>query len=292
MMEWTPRTDQEGRLWRTYWRALARAQAVALVAGQPVHDDAVERSRRAEQRLVRCRNFIAEHYLHLVHREANRLADRLPAMVQVEDLVSEGLFGLMRAIGNYKPETAGGTRFTTYAPYCINSAMRDYLRAIDPTPRLMRQRSRKVAEARDRFYRTNGRMPTDQELGQHLNLKGEALKRWLRDAKLPSMSSLHAPRASLGDQRPTDHAALVPDTRAANPAREALRGTIKEWLLRRLNPSERLSVLLYYGEGMTMKEIGVTLDLSESRVSQMMTSIRARMKAMTAGHDDDLHLVR
>ncbi len=288
MMERTPRADQEGRLWRAYRRATAQSRAVQLVAGEPVDDAAVERSRRAELRLVRCRNLLAEHYLPLVHREANRLADRVPSTVQVDDLVSEGLFGLMKAIGDYKPETAGGTRFTTYAPYRINSAMRDYLRSIDPTPRLMRQRARKVADARVRFYQEHGRIPSDEELGHGLNLKGEALKRWLRDARLPGMSSLQAPRAGRGDGRPDDHAALVPDHAAPNPAKQALRGAVKDWLLRRLDRAERLTVILYYTEGLTMREIGAVLDLSESRVSQMMTSIRARVKAMAGGDQDDL----
>lgn len=281
--------DRERRLWRVYRKAAERAMRFALQPGDHDDEHKIARSRRAEARLVVCRNKLAENYLPLVHRAAQKLAHRVPNCVQVEDLVSEGLFGLMHAIADYEPETAGGTRFTTYAPYRIVSAMRDYLRSLDESPRLMRHRARKVAHTREQYFQQHGRQPTDEEVGQLLGLDDDALQRWLRDARMPQMSSLHAPARSQHDgERPSDHATLFPDTKAPDPSREVMRRSVREHLLRRFSRAERLIVVLYYTERMSMREIGVTLSLSESRVSQMMSSIRQRLKVMT--HGDDNHL--
>jgi RNA polymerase sigma factor FliA len=151
---------------------------------------------------------------------------------------------------------------------------------MDWVPRLVRHRTAKVEAARQKFEMRFGRSPTDEELSQYLQLSGEEFEKVKRDSSAVSTHSITRKYAATTDGgRELREIDVVRDDTESNPLREMQRRDLKDLITKGLSRAERLIVVLYYYEGMTMKEIGATLDLSESRVSQMHSSILARLKA-------------
>ena len=223
------------------------------------------------------RNVLMEHYLPLVRYTAERLHVRLPSEVDVEDLMSSGLFGLMDAIDAFDLER--GVKFETYCTQRIRGAIFDELRAMDWVPRLVRSRTAKMDRARKELEMANGRRATEDEVTTHLDVSKEEYAKIKRDSQPVSMVSLDRKWYETDSSRDVREIDVVADRRQENPAQKLQRDDLKFLLTRGLSRAERLIVILYYYEEMTMKEIGVTLDLSESRVSQMHSSILARLKA-------------
>jgi len=223
------------------------------------------------------RNFLMEKFLPLVRYNAERIYTRLPDEVDIEDLMSAGLFGLMDAIDAFDLDR--NVKFETYCAPRIRGAILDELRAMDWVPRLVRHRTAKVESARQKFEMANGRPPTDQELALHLQLPSEEFDKVKRDSSAVSTHSITRKFANSDGSRELREIDVVRDDSESNPLREMQRRDLKDLITKGLSRAERLIVILYYYEGMTMKEIGTTLDLSESRVSQMHSSILARLKA-------------
>jgi RNA polymerase sigma factor for flagellar operon FliA len=236
------------------------------------------------------RNFLMEKFLPLVRYNAERIYTRLPDEVDVEDLMSAGLFGLMDAIDAF--ELDRNVKFETYCAPRIRGAILDELRAMDWVPRLVRHRTAKVESARQKFEMANGRSPTDDELSDHLQLAGEEFEKVKRDSSAVSTHSITRKYAATSDGgRELREIDVVKDDTESNPLREMQRRDLKDLITKGLSRAERLIVILYYYEGMTMKEIGATLDLSESRVSQMHSSILARLKAQMQARPRELEPV-
>jgi RNA polymerase sigma factor for flagellar operon FliA len=170
-------------------------------------------------------------------------------------------------------------KFETYCAPRIRGAILDELRAMDWVPRLVRHRTAKVESARQKFEMANGRSPTDNELATSLQLPSEEFDKVKRDSSAVSTHSITRKFASSDGGRELREIDVVRDDGESNPLREIQRRDLKDLITKGLSRAERLIVILYYYEGMTMKEIGATLDLSESRVSQMHSSILARLKA-------------
>jgi len=223
------------------------------------------------------RNVLMEHYLPLVRYTAERLHVRLPSEVDVEDLMSSGLFGLMDAINAFDLER--GVKFETYCTQRIRGAIFDELRAMDWVPRLVRSRTAKMERARKELEMSTGRRATEDEVSTHLEVTSDEYTKIKRDSQPISMVSLDRKWFETDSSRDVREIDVVADRRQENPAAKLQRDDLKFLLTRGLSRAERLIVILYYYEEMTMKEIGVTLDLSESRVSQMHSSILARLKA-------------
>jgi RNA polymerase sigma factor FliA len=222
------------------------------------------------------RNYLMEKFLPLVRYNAERIYSRLPDEVDVEDLMSAGIFGLMGAIDGY--DLSRNVKFETFSAQRIRGAILDELRAMDWVPRLVRQRTGKVEQARQQIEMESGRPATDREVAQRLGVDEEQFEKIKRDSSAVSTTSLTRRYSGDGDNevRELD---VSRDQDDANPLRELQRKDLRDLVTRGLSRAERLIVILYYYEGMTMKEIGATLDLSESRVSQMHSSILARLKA-------------
>jgi RNA polymerase sigma factor FliA len=236
--------------------------------------------RASREDTARCevvRNFLMEKFLPLVRYNAERIYTRLPDEVDIEDLMSAGLFGLMDAIDAFELER--NVKFETYCAPRIRGAILDELRAMDWVPRLVRHRTAKVESARQKFEMANGRSPTDVELASKLQLPEEEFEKVKRDSSAVSTHSITRKFASSDGGRELREIDVVRDDSESNPLREIQRRDLKDLITKGLSRAERLIVILYYYEGMTMKEIGSTLDLSESRVSQMHSSILARLKA-------------
>jgi len=222
------------------------------------------------------RNRLIEHYLHLVRYNAERIGAKLPDEVDVDDLMSSGIFGLVDAIDAFDLER--GVKFETYCAPRIRGAILDELRNMDWVPRLVRHRAHKLAEATRSLEVELGRVPHEDEVARRLNIPRAQFEKLLRDANAVSLISLSRKYTDPESHRDVFEIDVLPDDQGSDPVVEAQKKDIKDLITRGLNRAERLIIVLYYYEQMTMKQIGQTLDLSESRVSQMHSAILARLR--------------
>lgn len=222
------------------------------------------------------RNKLIEHYLPLVRFHAERLRKRLPGEVEVDDLVSAGVFGLMDAIDAF--DLSREIKFETYCVRRIQGAMLDELRNMDWAPRLVRSRARKLSEATKELSDRLGREPSSEELALHLNMSSEELDRTVKDANAVNLVSLNKKWYETDGSKEISEIDLIEDQRGEDPTRRIQKSDIMRLVTKGLSRNERLILILYYYEEMTMKEVGATLDLSESRVSQMHSSIVSRLQ--------------
>ena len=225
----------------------------------------------------RFRNLLMEHYRYLVKYTAERLHSKLPDKVELDDLISAGIFGLMDAIDAFDP--ARGVRFETYCSPRIRGSILDELRSMDWVPRLVRARASQLTKATQSLQTHLGRKPTEKETAEKLDIDMEEFNRLRRDANAVGVTSLDTKYSNDEDEKNIREIDVVKDGKSQNPVIEAQKRDLKSLLTKGLTRAERLIIALYYYEEMTMKEIGATLDLSESRVSQMHSSIIARLKA-------------
>ncbi len=223
------------------------------------------------------RNALIEQYLPLVRYHAERVWSRLPDEVDVDDLTSSGVFGLMDAIDAYDP--ARGVKFETYCVPRIRGAMLDELRNTDWVPRLVRSRARKLSEANKELSNKLGRLPTQEELAEHLKMDRTELERVMNDANAVNLVSLNKKWFETDGSKDVSELDLVEDENCEDPASRLQKSDLIRMVTRGLNRNERMIIILYYYEEMTMKEVGAALDLSESRVSQMHSAIIARLQS-------------
>lgn len=231
------------------------------------------------------RNVLMENYLHLVRYNAERVHLKLPDEVELDDLMQAGIFGLMDAIDAFKPEM--GIKFETFSAQRIRGSILDELRSMDWVPRLVRSRAHKLDHATRYLELQLGRRPTNDELAKQLNVPMAEFEKMSRDAVAVSQVSLSRKWYETDSNKDVREIDVLEDKRGADPVREIHRKDLKELITKGLSRAERLIIVLYYFEEMTMKEIGSTLDLSESRVSQMHSSILQRLKAQMADRRKD-----
>ena len=223
------------------------------------------------------RNLLLEHYRYLVVYAAERLHSKLPDKVELDDLISTGNFGLMDAIDAYDPER--GVKFETYCTPRIRGSILDELRSMDWVPRLVRARASQLSRATQSLETHLGRKPTEKETANELEMNMEDFTRLRKDANAVSLVSLNSKFMEDDNDRNMREIDIIKDEKSKSPLDEVEKRDLKNLLTKGLTRAERLIIILYYYEEMTMKEIGLTLDLSESRVSQMHSSIMARLKA-------------
>lgn len=222
------------------------------------------------------RNLLMEHYRHLVRYCAERLHSKLPDKVELDDLVSAGIFGLMDAIDKFDPSI--GVKFETYCSPRIRGSILDELRSMDWVPRLVRARAHQLGKAVHSLETHLGRKPTEKEIAEELEMNTDEFSRLQRDANAASLVSLSTKYSDSEGEKDIREIDIIKDERSKNPVIEAQKRDLKSLLTKGLTRAERLIIVLYYYEEMTMKEIGATLDLSESRVSQMHSGILDRLK--------------
>ena len=223
------------------------------------------------------RNLLMEHYRSLVKYCAERLHTKLPDKVELDDLISAGTFGLMDAIDAF--DRTRGVKFETYCSPRIRGSILDELRSMDWVPRLVRARAHQLSRATNSLETHLGRKPTEKELAEELQMNMDEFTRLQKDANAVSLVSLTTNYSDDDGDKDVREIDIIKDERSSNPVVEAQKRDLKGLLTKGLTRAERLIIVLYYYEEMTMKEIGATLDLSESRVSQMHSSIIARLKA-------------
>jgi RNA polymerase sigma factor for flagellar operon FliA len=223
------------------------------------------------------RNMLIEHYRYLIKYTAERLHTKLPDKVEVDDLISAGNFGLMDAIHAFDPKR--GVKFETFCAPRIKGSILDELRSMDWAPRLVRSRTSQLTKATQSLEANLGRKPTKEELANKLDLGMDEFERLERDATAVSLVSLDNQYNNEDGEKDIREIDVIKDEKSLDPFLGAQKRDLKNLLNKGLTRAERLIITLYYYEEMTMKEIGLTLDLSESRVSQMHSSIVARLKA-------------
>jgi RNA polymerase sigma factor for flagellar operon FliA len=226
------------------------------------------------------RNRLIENYLNLVRYNAERIWQRLPDGVDLDDLISAGIFGLMDAIEAFDLDR--GVKFETYCVPRIRGAMLDELRTMDWVPRLVRSKQSKMDQASKALETALGRKPTHAELADKLGVPMDQIQAYVAEASAVGLVSLNKKWYETDSYKDVREIDILEDKKAEDPTGRLQNRDLMRLVTRGLNRNERLIVILYYYEEMTMKEIGATLNLSESRVSQMHTSIINRLQAQLA----------
>jgi len=223
------------------------------------------------------RNRLVEIYLPLVKYNGERIWSRLPEGVELDDLISAGVFGLMDAIDAF--DLTRGVKFETYCVPRIRGAMLDELRTMDWVPRLVRSKASKLNEAIKTIETRLGRAPTEIELSEQLQITVPELEKMMLDANAVGLISLNKKWYETDSYKDVREIDILEDKKGEDPTHRIQKTDLMRLVTKGLNRNERLIIILYYYEELTMKEIGATLDLSESRVSQMHSSIVQRLQS-------------
>ncbi len=239
--------------------------------------DEVWRRYKADPENQDYRNRLVENYLPLVKYNGERIWARLPEGVELDDLVSAGIFGLMDAIDAF--DMSRGVKFETYCVPRIRGAMLDELRTMDWVPRLVRSKASKLNEATKIMEARLGRHPTAIELASHMEIPVPELEKMQIEASAVNLISLNKKWYETDSYKDVREIDILEDKKGEDPTRRIQKNDLMRLVTKGLNRNERLIIILYYYEELTMKEIGATLDLSESRVSQMHSSIVARLQS-------------
>jgi RNA polymerase sigma factor for flagellar operon FliA len=226
-------------------------------------------------REVRLKNILAEEYLPIVRYVAEKMIERLPHNVQVEDLTSVGIFGLFDAIQKF--DITRGVKFETYCVGRVRGAMLDELRAMDWVPRLTRARANRLEEAYAKLEKQNGRAPTYGELSRELKISLEGLDELYREVSGASLVSMQ--RRTLEKDENTLGVDIMEDAKVIGPVRETAKKDLMDYCRKNLSTKERYILMMYYFEDLTLKEIGTILGLSESRVCQLHAKLISRLRA-------------
>lgn len=224
------------------------------------------------------RDALVEAHLPQVKYIADRLAARLPASVDRDDLVGAGLLGLLDAVSKYDPSR--GVLFKTYAELRVRGAMLDSLRDLDWAPRSMRRRAREVESTYALIAQERGRPAQEDEVAHALGISLAEFHSLLQDLRGLSVTDF---AEGEGEDDQSARANQIPDDRLPSPADAQERSELREHLsaaIDRLPERERQLVALYYVEELTMKEVGAVLGVTESRVSQLHTQAVLRLRSM------------
>jgi RNA polymerase sigma factor FliA len=219
---------------------------------------------------------LLEH-LPIVRFLARRIHERLPQHVEMEDLVSAGVVGLMDAFTKFDPQKK--VQFRSYAQFRIRGAILDSLRTLDWSPRELRRKGRAVEEAVRSLTARLGRAPGETEIASELNVSLDQYQALLGDLKGLEIGTLHTEH---NEDSGEEELAYVPGQPEDDPLFCCLRGELKERLadaIEGLAERERLVMTLYYYEELTMREIGLALGVVESRISQIHASAVVHLRA-------------
>lgn len=216
---------------------------------------------------------------------ARRIHERLPRHVPLEDLVHAGVVGLIDALQKF--DRGKHVQFGSYAKFRIRGAILDSLREMDWSPRDLRRQSRRMEEAHNKLRAQLGRNPTEPELAKELEVALPELQKLLGEINALEIGSLRFISPENGKEE--DLCEYLPSDAEDSPLLQCLQSEMKDLLARAISElpeKERQVLALYYFEELTMKEVGLTLGVGESRVSQIhsmaVIRLRARMSELTA----------
>lgn len=226
---------------------------------------------------ITLRNKLVEHYRPLVHMQAARLAQKLPAQISYDEICAAGYDGLMEAVQAYDPSHKA--KFETFCQQRIHGAVMDWLRTLDGQSRTVRSFEKQRMHNKELLDSSLGRPPTEKELAEKMGMSLERFAELSRLSRLGHEVHLSAVQNDDdGQHRGSPGGWDIQDQQAVDPAQRVSRQMLTDYVTRGLNREERLVLVLYYSEGLTMAEIGLVLDLSESRVSQIHKEVIARLR--------------
>ncbi|MDD3013768.1 MAG: FliA/WhiG family RNA polymerase sigma factor [Candidatus Gastranaerophilales bacterium] len=227
-------------------------------------------------------------YIYLIKYVVGRLRINLPATISTDDIAGYGVEGLIDAIERFVPSR--GVRFETYAVMRIRGSIIDKIRSQDWVPRGTRRKYKKIQNAILKLQVSLGRMPTSQEIAVELETTKEKVEASINEMESNNIISLHDRRDS-SSEGSLEIIDTIVDTKSTDPLQELEANDVKKSLsmaLSKLPERERMILALYYHENMTLKEIGVAISISESRVCQLHA--QAIMKLRKLLNNKDLRL--
>jgi RNA polymerase sigma factor FliA len=247
-------------------------------------DDAARRSRNpVKSPLTFEQRQILIEYLPLVSFLARRIHCRVPHHLSVEDLASAGTVGLMDAVTKF--DAARNTSFSQYAQFRIRGAIFDSLRSLDWGSKQMRRKSRELLEVQQALTARLRRSPDEAEVAAGMGLTLDAYHQLVAELDGLHVASLHETRCSYDSEE--EAIDFIPARAEEGPLFQCLRGELTDRMadaIDNLPEREKTLVKLYYYEEMSMREIGIVLNVSEGRVSQMhgraLHLLRAALKDM------------
>lgn len=216
-------------------------------------------------------------HLPQVRLIARRIHERLPESVNLEDLISTGIVGLISAIDHFDP--AHNVKLKTYAEYKIRGAILDSLRGLDWAPRQQRKRAKQIEAAIAGLEQKLHGPPTEEQVAAALGIGIEEYHEWLVDVRGVNLGSLES---SPGDEEGRDLLRYVSGDEEQWPSKLLERSELEKLLaeaIERMPPIERTVLSLYYHEEMTLREISRIVDLHESRVSQLKSQAILRLRS-------------
>lgn len=224
----------------------------------------------------RLRNQLIEAHMPLVKKISERLLMTLPKSIELNDLISWGVFGLMDAIEGF--DLNRGIKFKTYCSTRIRGAILDELRSQDWVPRLVRLKAHQLNKAYRSLEEKRGREPTDFEMAQELKLSIDEYSNLVKESAPKAIYSLNEKWDEQQNNDPMEKMELVEDKNSSDPVEYLNQKDILMTITRSLSRKEKLIIIMYYYEGLTMKEIGNILNLTESRVCQIHSNIVSKLK--------------
>jgi RNA polymerase sigma factor for flagellar operon FliA len=231
----------------------------------------------AEAAMAAERERMLVEHLPTVRYIARRIHERLPQHVELEDLVSAGVVGLIDALSKF--DLSKRVQFKSYAQFRVRGAILDSLRMLDWSPRDLRRKGREMEGAVRSLLQKLGRAPSEAEIAEEMNLSLGQYQQVLGELKGLEVGSLNVERSEdAGDEE----LAYIPGAPEDDPLFRCMQGEMRQRLaeaLETLPERERLVLTLYYFEELSMKEIGLTLSVVESRVSQIHTAAVVRLRA-------------
>lgn len=244
-----------------------------------------------EKKDSKTKEMIIKRYAPLVKFVAMRLAMNLPPSVDVNDLYSYGIFGLLDAIDKFSLEF--NVKFETYAKKRIRGSILDAIRKLDWAPRLVRSRARLMEKTVNELERKLGRPPKDEEIAAELGIDVDEYQEYINDSRRSLILSLEEfSYESDGETSgSTDRLKFFVDNQNAGPEQEAFRRELKSIImseLEKLTPQEKLVISLYYFKELTLKEIARIMNLSEGRISQMHTQAILKLRGRLSERKKDL----
>ncbi|HEY3270054.1 MAG TPA: FliA/WhiG family RNA polymerase sigma factor [Geothrix sp.] len=256
------------------WAALLAASDRAKEAATPAAESATEAPEPFDRSN---REQIIKDYVPLVKFVAYRIASRLPAHVELDDLINSGILGLMDAIEKFEPTR--NIKFKTYAELRIKGAILDGLRDLDWVPRSLRRKKKDIENAYHLLEQQKGRTATDEEVAHHLGIPLDELHRNLDELKGVTLGTF----VEVGEDGDGESLiSFVPDPDAEDPHQIFQTDEVKDILRTAIEgrpKKEKFVVQLYYFDELTMKEIGILLNITESRVSQLHTKAMLQLRS-------------
>jgi len=229
----------------------------------------------------RLREQLVLTYVPLVRHLAYRKVRELPAWCEVDDLVSNGVEGLIGALDRYDPDK--GASLEQFVWTRIQGAVLDSLRRLDWAPRSLRRWERDAERAGDDFFREHGRRPTDPELATKMGIGEDELAARLRDLATAELTSLDSVTSGGEEEEGVALSQTIPDLEGrADPEGEATKTLARERFRRafsHLSERERRVAVMLYTQDRTLSEIGEVIGVSESRVCQIHGELKKRLKS-------------